>query len=92
MQFEWDENKHQTNIKKHGLAFPEASTAFGDPMALDFDDPEHSEGEYRLLLFGVTATNRHVVISYTWQGDIIRLISARDMTRREKQIYQEGDD
>ncbi len=59
-------------------------------MALDFDDPEHSEGEYRLLLFGLTATSRYVVISYTWKQDVIRLISARDMTRREQRIYQEG--
>lgn len=90
MKFEWDETKHQINIKKHGLTFPEASTAFGDPMALDFDDPEHSEGEYRLLLLALTATSRHVVISYTWDQDTIRLISARDMTKREQKIYQEG--
>lgn len=90
MQFEWDEKKHKINLGKHQLSFPEASTAFGDPMALDFDDPEHSEGEYRLLLFGLTATRKHIVISYTWEGDIIRLISAREMTKRELKIYQEG--
>lgn len=90
MLFEWDENKNQTNITKHGIDFQEASTAFGDPMALDFDDPDHSLGEYRLLLLGMTITQRHVVISYTEREDQIRIISAREMTRNEKRIYIEG--
>lgn len=90
MIFEWDENKNQTNITKHGIDFQEASTAFGDPMALDFDDPDHSIGEYRLLLLGMTITQRYVVISYTEREEQIRLISAREMTRNEKRIYIEG--
>lgn len=90
MLFEWDENKNQINITKHGINFQEASTAFGDPMALDFDDPDHSLGEYRLLLLGMTITQRHVVISYTEREDQIRIISAREMTRNEKRIYIEG--
>lgn len=90
MLFEWDENKNQTNITKHGIDFQEASTAFGDRMALDFDDPDHSLGEYRLLLLGITITQRYVVISYTERDDKIRIISAREMTRNEKRIYIEG--
>lgn len=90
MIFEWDDNKNQINIDKHGIDFQEASTAFGDPMALDFDDPDHSIGEYRLLLLGMTITQRYIVMSYTERDDKIRIISARDMTRHEKRIYMEG--
>lgn len=90
MIFEWDETKNQTNIAKHGIDFQEASTTFGDPMALDFDDPDHSIGEYRLLLFGMSITQRYLVISYTERDDKIRIISAREMTRNEKRIYIEG--
>lgn len=90
MIFEWDDNKNQINLDKHGIDFQEASTAFGDPMALDFDDPDHSIGEYRLLLFGMTITQRYIVMSYTERDDKIRIISARDMTRHEKRIYMEG--
>ena len=90
MNFDWDIDKAVSNKKKHGITFDEASTAFGDPMALDFGDPYHSEDEHRLLLFGITSNGLYVVISYTWRDDTIRIISAREMTRREKKIYSEG--
>jgi len=54
MEFEWDESKDLTNQNKHGVTFNEAATIYGDPLALTFDDPEHSENEERLLTFGVS--------------------------------------
>jgi hypothetical protein len=52
MEFEWDPDKSEANLKKHGISFHEASTVFGDPLAISFNDPDHSVGEHRFLTFG----------------------------------------
>lgn len=54
MNFEWDEKKNKTNIKKHGISFPEASTVFLDENAVMFDDDVHSKTEERFLLLGMS--------------------------------------
>ncbi|HWR71859.1 MAG TPA: BrnT family toxin, partial [Nitrospirota bacterium] len=51
MEFEWDEKKARANLIKHGVSFHEGASAFGDPLALTFDDPDHSIGEHRFLTF-----------------------------------------
>jgi len=51
MEFEWDPKKSETNRKKHGVSFQEAATAFADPLAITFSDPDHSVGEHRFLTF-----------------------------------------
>ena len=56
--FEWDAEKAAGNEEKHGLSFEEASTAFGDPLSITIDDPDHSEDEARFLLLGMTHTGR----------------------------------
>lgn len=56
MEFEWDINKAGSNLRKHGVGFEDASSVFGDPLAITFDDPDHSVGEVRFLTFGVTRT------------------------------------
>jgi uncharacterized protein len=56
MEFEWDPDKSIANLKKHGISFHEASTAFGDPLAITFNDPDHSIGEHRFLTFGHSVT------------------------------------
>ena len=53
IKFEWDENKNQTNQKKHGISFEEAKEVFFDDDAILFDDPEHSKGEERFLIIGL---------------------------------------
>lgn len=53
MQFEWDPTKAEENAAKHGVAFTEAMTMFGDPLELVIPDPDHSVGEQRLLSIGV---------------------------------------
>lgn len=90
MIFEWDENKARTNLKKHGISFQEATTVFSDPMALTFDDPDHSFGECRLLTFGKTKAGELVVSHVELEEDRIRLISARRMTKQEQRVYREG--
>lgn len=90
MEFEWDERKAATNLKKHGVSFHEAGTVFGDPMAITFHDPEHSEDEHRFLTFGLSRSNHLLVVAHTSRSDKVRIISARVMTKRERKIYEEG--
>ena len=90
MDFEWNKSKAEINLKKHGVSFQEAATVFGDKLALTFNDPDHSIDEYRLLTFGVTRTGKYIVVSHTELDIKIRIISARQMTKQEKKIYEEG--
>ena len=90
MRFEWDEKKASLNLEKHKVSFHEAATVFGDALALTFEDPDHSIGEYRFLTFGLAATGKYIIVSHTDIDDIIRIISARLMTKTERKIYEEG--
>ena len=89
MEFEWDGAKATANAKKHGVTFLEAATVFGDPLAITFTDPDHSDKERRFLTFGMTQSNRLLVVAHTDRGRRVRIISARDMTRRERKIHEE---
>jgi uncharacterized DUF497 family protein len=90
MEFEWDERKAAKNLKKHGVSFHEAGTVFGDPMAITFHDPRHSDDEHRFLTFGLSRSNRFLVVAHTDRAGKTRIISARVMTKRERNIYEEG--
>ena len=90
MRFEWDRKKAGANERKHGVTFQEAATIFGDPLAITFDDPDHSVGEHRYITFGMSRFNRLLVVSHTDRGDRIRIMSARLMTLHERNIYEEG--
>jgi uncharacterized DUF497 family protein len=90
MRFEWDERKAAANEKKHGVSFHEAATVFGDPLAITFTDPDHSENERRYVTFGMSRANRHLVVAHADRERRIRIISARTMTRHERKIYEEG--
>lgn len=86
---EWDPEKAQGNLKKHRVGFEEASTVFGDPMSITIHDPDHSIGEMRFIDIGLSQPGRLLVVAYTERGNRIRLISARQATRREKRRYEE---
>jgi uncharacterized protein len=90
MEFEWDPKKAAANLKKHGVTFQEAATVFGDPLALTFQDPDHSADEERQLTFGLSLQKRLIVVSHTERGDRTRIINARLMDREERVIYEEG--
>ncbi|MBD2439133.1 BrnT family toxin [Nostoc sp. FACHB-110] len=90
MRFEWDENKATKNISKHGVAFEEAKTVFDDPLYVDFYDPDHSDYEERYLIVGQSKQRRLLIVSYTERGDVIRIISARQVTLNEQKAYEEG--
>jgi hypothetical protein len=90
MEFEWDPAKAAENLKKHGVSFDEAASVFGDPLALTFEDPDHSASEERLITFGESIQRRLLVVSHIPRASRIRIISARRITRRERKIYEEG--
>jgi uncharacterized DUF497 family protein len=90
MEFEWDKNKAEKNFKKHGVSFEEAATIFGDPLAITYDDPDHSSKEERYITFGVSRFNRSLIVSHTERCEKMRIISARLMTKQERKIYEEG--
>lgn len=90
MKFEWDENKTAKNQSKHGVSFEEAKTVFNDPFYIDFYDPDYSDDEERYLIVGKSNQKRLLIVSYTERKDLIRLISARETTRTERETYEEG--
>ena len=90
MKFEWDPKKATANFKKHGVTFQEAATIFGDPLAITFDDPDHSMSENRYITFGLSLQKRLIVVSHTERGDRTKTINARLMDRKERRIYEEG--
>lgn len=87
-QFEWDEEKAQRNLLKHDVSFEEAKSVFADPFFIDFYDPDHSTEEERYIVIGYSQNSRLLFVSYTERNRRIRLISAREATRREKVIYE----
>lgn len=88
MKFEWDENKNQANIKKHGINFAEAVYVFADPFALNLPDDEHSDNEERWILLGKSLQSTILLIVHTYrESDSIRIISARKSTKNEQHIY-----
>ncbi|MBD2296295.1 BrnT family toxin [Anabaena sphaerica FACHB-251] len=90
MKFEWDENKATKNLSKHGISFEEAKTVFKDPLYIDFYDPDHSVDEERYLIVGESNQGRLLIVSYTERTNSIRLISARLVTRTEREAYEQG--
>lgn len=88
MEFEWDEDKSSINLKKHRVSFHEASTVFADPLAITFDDPDHSRNEHRFLTFGLSKMGRLLAVAHTERLKRTRIISARKLTRLEKEIYE----
>ncbi|MGG6268712.1 BrnT family toxin [Leptolyngbya sp. AN03gr2] len=89
MKFEWDDNKAASNLSKHNVSFEEAESAFADPLYVDFYDPDHSEDEERFLIVGESNRGRLLIVSYTERERVIRLISAREVTRAEREAYEE---
>ncbi len=91
LRFEWDEDKAASNVAKHGVTFDEASTVFGDPLAVIFDDEEHSVDEIREIIIGHSVLERLLLISFTERGrETVRIISARKSTKRERKDHEEG--
>ena len=88
LDFEWDEAKANTNLRKHGLSFEEVRTVFADPLAKVFPDEWQSRGERREIIIGHLPDGRLVLVVFSErQGGRIRIISARPATPKEKRDY-----
>jgi hypothetical protein len=89
LKFEWDNHKDKLNIKKHGVSFDEAQTAFYDEYAIAFFDPEHSETEDRFILLGTSFKLKTLVVCHCFREEetVVRIISARKADKDETQVY-----
>ncbi|MEN8164806.1 MAG: BrnT family toxin [Acidobacteriota bacterium] len=87
--FEWDERRENANVKKHGVSFEEARSAFFDGHALVFLDPDHSDDEDRFILLGLSIKLRKLVVCHCFREEetVIRMISARKADKEEEQEY-----
>jgi uncharacterized DUF497 family protein len=88
MRFEWNPEKARRNLKKHGVSFDEAVTAFYDPLSATFDDPDHSDEEQRYITIGFSSQGRLLVVGHTERGEIVRIISARRATAHERKKHE----
>jgi uncharacterized DUF497 family protein len=89
IQFEWDPTKARLNLKKHGVAFKQAATVFRDTLGITIFDPDHSEMEDRFITIGFSAAGRLLMVGHTDRGERIRVFSARELTRAEREAYEE---
>lgn len=87
--FEWDPKKAAANARTHGVSFEEATEVFGDPLAINLPDPDHSRAEERFVVLGLSHQSRLLVVSYAERGLRTRLISARLASRAERRRYEE---
>lgn len=90
LRFEWDKTKATINLKKHGVSFEEAKSAFSDERAKLIADPDHSEDEDRFILLGYSSSMRLLIVCHCYRTDesIIRIISARKASRHEAASYR----
>ncbi len=90
MRFDWDEAKAERNLAKHGVSFQEAGTIFNDTLGWTYPDELHSEFERRWITVGLSDERRLLVVAHTAKGQTIRIINAREATRKERRFYEEG--
>lgn len=88
MHFEWDSEKAAENLRKHGVSFDEAATAFFDPLSVTIPDPDHSVGERRFITMGTSSTEKLLVVAHTEEESTLRIISARPASAAERKRYE----
>jgi uncharacterized protein len=86
--FEWDADKAQSNLEKHGVTFAEAAEVFFDPFYQSGDATD--EGEPREFILGYSVVPRLLLVVYLERGERTRIISARPATRHERKLYEEA--
>ncbi|HEX5836950.1 MAG TPA: BrnT family toxin [Anaerolineales bacterium] len=87
-EFEWDEKKARSNLKKHDVSFEEGTTIFNDPLIATIPDPDHSNDEDRYISIGISVQGRLLVVVHTEREEIIRLVSCRKATSAERKYYE----
>ncbi|MEH2256475.1 BrnT family toxin [Nostoc sp.] len=92
LEFEWDNQKASLNLNKHSISFEAAKTVFNDSLAYIFNDEWHSVGERREIIIGHDQDNRLLLVCFTERANVIRIISARLATKKERRDYEEFTD
>jgi len=87
ISFEWDSRKAESNLKIHGIAFETACEAFFDPFVFAVQEPLHPD-ERRDAIIGMTVNWRLLYVVYVLRGEVIRIISARPVTKPERKQYE----
>jgi hypothetical protein len=90
VNFEWDPRKAAANLANHGISFEEAASAFADARSITVPDPEHSIGEHRYYLLGISNLGNLLVVCHTDRGENTRIISAWPANARQRRQYEEG--
>lgn len=90
LNIEWDENKNQKNIKNHGISFEQAKYVFADPLYVEFYDGKHSDDEDRYIILGKVSKVLMVIVTYRANNSIVRIVSAREATKKEVRLYEEN--
>ncbi len=85
--FEWDDEKEQSNLAKHGVSFAEGATVFADPYAVYLDD---GSATTRMVVIGTSLRDRVLYVVHVERGSRDRIISARRATRAEQEVYETG--
>jgi uncharacterized DUF497 family protein len=86
--FDWDDANLDKNWLLHRIAFWEAEEVFFNEPLLLREDPGHSRSEVRFFGLGQTDAGRRLFVGFTVRGNLVRVISARDMTRKEQRVYE----
>ncbi|MBM3124134.1 MAG: BrnT family toxin [Chloroflexi bacterium] len=89
IEFEWDDEKAESNLEKHGVSFEEAATIFNDPLIASISDPAHSRAEERYISMGISISGHVLVVVHTEREKRIRLISCRKATKNERKTYDD---
>jgi uncharacterized DUF497 family protein len=89
-EFEWDDEKAISNLKKHDVSFEEGATIFNDPLIITIFDPGHSEIEERYISIGISVQGRLLVVVHTERDERVRLISCRKATNTERKAYEKN--
>ena len=89
-EFEWDDEKAVSNLKKHDVSFEEGATIFNDPLIITILDPGHSKLEERYISIGISVQGRLLVVVHTEREERIRLISCRKATSAERKTYEKN--
>jgi uncharacterized DUF497 family protein len=90
VQFDWDPRKATANLQRRRPSFDEAATVLEDPLSTTYPDDAHSEDEARFVTIGASHRGRILVVAHTERDETIRIISARQATRREREFYEQG--
>ncbi len=89
MKFEWDSRKAVINQEKHEVSFTDAASVFRDALSMTYPDTDHSDEEDRFLILGSSSSGSILVVSHTFRGETIRIISARNATKKERSFYEQ---